>query len=56
MRPRLYLYGLASLICNRYVVEQILRHKFEKGQILLRVKWLGYEKAKDQTWETEENL
>lgn len=28
----------------------------EQGTLLLHVKWKGYDKAEDMTWEPEENL
>ncbi|KAH7367633.1 heterochromatin protein one [Plectosphaerella cucumerina] len=38
-------------------VETILDHKVDSnGEITFRVKWEGYEKKADQTWEPEENL
>ncbi|KAL8740143.1 MAG: hypothetical protein Q9190_007124 [Brigantiaea leucoxantha] len=41
-----------------YVVEKILHHhdNFEDGAMRYEVKWKGYEKKADRTWETEENL
>ncbi|KAI4203403.1 MAG: hypothetical protein LQ350_001924 [Teloschistes chrysophthalmus] len=41
-----------------FVVEKILRHHddFEDGVMRYEVKWKGYEKKADRTWETEENL
>ncbi|KAK6538916.1 hypothetical protein TWF694_010470 [Orbilia ellipsospora] len=39
-----------------YVVEKILDHKWEDGILKYRVKWQGYEKKSDQTWEPEETL
>ncbi|KAK6856308.1 hypothetical protein PG995_008459 [Apiospora arundinis] len=40
-----------------YVVEKILGHQvFADGSIRYRVKWEGYEKKKDQTFEDEDNL
>ncbi|KAL2143942.1 hypothetical protein VTI28DRAFT_9772 [Corynascus sepedonium] len=39
-----------------YVVEKILSHMFDKGKPLFEVKWEGYEKKSDRTWEPEENL
>ncbi|KAJ5650634.1 uncharacterized protein N7484_004357 [Penicillium longicatenatum] len=39
-----------------YVVESILTHDFLKGTLLLHVKWKGYDKVEDMTWEPEENL
>ena len=32
-------------------------HQFnDDGQILFKIKWEGYEKVADRTWEPEENL
>lgn len=40
-----------------YVVEKILSHMIGKGgELLYEVKWEGYEKKSDRTWEPEENL
>ncbi|RKU49321.1 hypothetical protein DL546_009842 [Coniochaeta pulveracea] len=39
-----------------YIVEKILGHRFEKGVLKFEVKWEGYEKKSDRTWEPEENL
>ncbi|KAL9598493.1 MAG: hypothetical protein Q9219_004466 [cf. Caloplaca sp. 3 TL-2023] len=41
-----------------FVVEKILRHHddFDDGEMRYEIKWKGYEKAKDRTWETEDNL
>ncbi|KAK4180074.1 putative heterochromatin factor HP1 [Triangularia setosa] len=40
-----------------YVVEKILSHTIGKdGELLYEVKWEGYEKKADRTWEPEENL
>ncbi|KAF2716835.1 hypothetical protein K431DRAFT_169687 [Polychaeton citri CBS 116435] len=41
---------------DEYEIEKILDHKFDKGAIAYKVKWLGYEDEKDQTWEPAENL
>ncbi|KAI9842884.1 MAG: hypothetical protein M1838_002928 [Thelocarpon superellum] len=42
---------------DEYIVEQVLEHRFEKGGSLrYLIKWKGYEKKSDQTWEPEENL
>ena len=38
---------------ERYVVEEVLRHKFHGKKTLYLVKWVGY---KDPTWEPEEFL
>lgn len=40
-----------------YIVEEILGHDFAKnGNLLLQVKWKGYDDPADQTMEPEENL
>ncbi|KAL9130847.1 MAG: hypothetical protein Q9217_001048 [Psora testacea] len=41
-----------------FIVEAIVDHRsdFEDGQMRYHVKWKGYEKKSDRTWETEENL
>ncbi|KAL8736677.1 MAG: hypothetical protein Q9166_000043 [cf. Caloplaca sp. 2 TL-2023] len=41
-----------------YVVEKILKHhnNFEDNQMRYEIKWKGYEKKSDRTWETEDNL
>jgi chromobox protein 1 len=41
-----------------FVVEKILNHRadFEDNEMRYEVKWKGYEKKSDRTWETEENL
>lgn len=42
---------------DEYQVEKIVKHDFgEDGQILYQIKWLGYEKKGDYTWEPVENL
>ncbi|KAK6598769.1 chromo domain-containing protein [Botrytis cinerea] len=42
---------------DEYVVEKILKHSFdEEGVLRFQVKWEGYEKKSDMTWEPEENL
>jgi chromobox protein 1 len=47
-----------TLTTRRYVVEKILSHRWEKatGELKFEVKWEGYEKKSDRTWEPEENL
>ncbi|KAF6813860.1 chromo domain-containing protein [Colletotrichum sojae] len=41
----------------RYVVEKILDHQVgEDGTVTFKVKWEGYEKKSDQTWEPEDSL
>ncbi|KAK4043098.1 hypothetical protein C8A01DRAFT_32737 [Parachaetomium inaequale] len=39
-----------------YVVEKIMSHMVDKGKPLFEVKWEGYDKKSDRTWEPEENL
>ncbi|MCJ1463810.1 hypothetical protein MMC07_002419 [Pseudocyphellaria aurata] len=41
-----------------YVVETILNHhaNFEDGLMRYQVKWKGYEKKSERTWETEDNF
>ncbi|KAL2161936.1 hypothetical protein VTH06DRAFT_7721 [Thermothelomyces fergusii] len=40
-----------------YVVEKIMSHMIDKnGKPFFEVKWEGYEKKSDRTWEPEENL
>ncbi|KAG7123457.1 Chromo domain-containing protein 2 like [Verticillium longisporum] len=40
-----------------FIVEKIISHKVEDGdQLLFKVKWEGYSKKADQTWEPESNL
>ncbi|KAI1134107.1 heterochromatin protein one [Hypoxylon sp. FL0543] len=42
---------------DEFIVEKILAHTVEPGDKLkFKVKWEGYEKKSDQTWEDEENL
>lgn len=41
---------------DEFQVEKILSHKVERGKIVYRVKWLGWEKDEDQTWEPVDNL
>ncbi|KAK3331991.1 hypothetical protein B0T19DRAFT_438871 [Cercophora scortea] len=42
---------------EEYVVEKIISHMIDdKGTPLFEVKWEGYEKKSDRTWEPEENL
>ncbi|GJC96636.1 Chromo domain-containing protein [Colletotrichum higginsianum IMI 349063] len=42
---------------DEYVVEKILDHQVaEDGTVNFRVKWEGYEKKSDQTWEPEDSL
>ncbi|KAK1827708.1 putative heterochromatin factor HP1 [Podospora conica] len=40
-----------------YAVEKILSHRIaEDGKPRFEIKWVGYEKKSDRTWEPEENL
>ncbi|KAL1877325.1 hypothetical protein VTK73DRAFT_8778 [Phialemonium thermophilum] len=41
---------------EEYVVEKIMSHRFVDGVLYFEVKWEGYEKKSDRTWEPEENL
>jgi chromobox protein 1 len=42
---------------DEYQVETILKHDFtEDGAVLYQIKWLGYDKKSDYTWEPLENL
>lgn len=42
---------------DEFVVEKILAHMVEPdGTLKYKVKWEGYEKKSDQTWEEEDNL
>ncbi|KAJ9640303.1 hypothetical protein H2201_006927 [Coniosporium apollinis] len=41
---------------DTYVVEKIMSHRFENGTVMYEIKWLGYEKKADRTWEPESNL
>ncbi|KAI0540569.1 heterochromatin protein one [Xylaria digitata] len=42
---------------DEYIVEKILAHVLEAdGTLKYKVKWEGYEKKSDQTWEEEDNL
>ena len=42
---------------DEYRVEKILKHDFsEEGVTIYQIKWLGYEKKSDLTWEPIENL
>jgi len=40
---------------EEYIVEAIKDHKYEGKKLFLLVKWKGYEKKSDMTWEPEEN-
>ncbi|KAI5370952.1 Putative chromo/chromo shadow domain, Chromo-like domain superfamily protein [Septoria linicola] len=41
---------------DEYAVEKILSHNFIKGKTIYEIKWAGYEKVEDRTWEPIENL
>ena len=42
---------------EEFRVEKILKHDFaESGAVLYQIKWLGYDKKSDLTWEPVENL
>lgn len=41
---------------DEYAVEKILSHNFIKGKTIYEIKWVGYEKVEDRTWEPIENL
>ncbi|RKF64414.1 Chromo domain-containing protein 2 [Erysiphe neolycopersici] len=43
---------------DEYVVEKILNHVVdeETGELRFEIKWEGYDKKSDRTWEPEENL
>ncbi|KAF7536834.1 hypothetical protein G7054_g4241 [Neopestalotiopsis clavispora] len=41
---------------DEFIVEKIVGHVYSKGEIKFKVKWEGYDKAEDQTWEDEDNL
>jgi chromobox protein 1 len=42
---------------DEYRVEKILKHDFgEEGVVIYHIKWLGYDKKADLTWEPLENL
>ncbi|KAI0204497.1 heterochromatin protein one [Astrocystis sublimbata] len=42
---------------DEFIVEKIMAHVLEAdGTLKYKVKWEGYEKKADQTWEEEENL
>ncbi|KAF9876244.1 chromo domain-containing protein [Colletotrichum karsti] len=46
-----------DLDADEYVVEKILDHQVgEDGLVNFRVKWEGYSKKSDQTWEPEDSL
>merc|ERR1712226_319085 len=41
---------------ERYEVEAILDSKEDGGERLYLIKWKGFEKEEDNTWEPEENI
>lgn len=41
---------------EEYRVEKVLDHQFERSEVLYQIKWLGYDKEEDLTWEPLENL
>lgn len=41
---------------EEYRVEKVLKHAWDGGVVLYQIKWLGYEKKADLTWEPLENL
>ncbi|ETS78347.1 hypothetical protein PFICI_10409 [Pestalotiopsis fici W106-1] len=41
---------------DEFIVEKIVGHVYAKGELKFKVKWEGYTKAEDQTWEDEDNL
>ncbi|OJD36734.1 chromo domain-containing protein [Diplodia corticola] len=42
---------------EEYVVEKVMNHIFEDdGTVMYEIKWQGYPKKEDRTWEPEENL
>ncbi|KAI0142689.1 heterochromatin protein one [Xylariaceae sp. FL1272] len=42
---------------DEFIVEKIISHSIEaNGELKFKVKWEGYEKKADQTWEDEDNL
>lgn len=48
----------AEQLIHRFVVEKIVSHLVDEvsGELRFEVKWEGYEKKSDRTWEPEENL
>ncbi|KAK0278617.1 hypothetical protein LTR35_004316 [Friedmanniomyces endolithicus] len=41
---------------DEYRVERILKHDFDGSTTIYQIKWLGWNKASDLTWEPVENL
>jgi len=41
---------------DEYVVDKLLAHKTVRGVVQYKVKWLGWEKEEDMTWEPAANL
>ncbi|KAM3079510.1 hypothetical protein ACMFMG_005931 [Clarireedia jacksonii] len=47
-----------EIAADEYVVEKIVNHALDEqsGVLIFQVKWEGYEKKSDMTWEPESNL
>lgn len=41
---------------EEYRVETVLKHRFNGNEVEYQIKWLGYDKKGDLTWEPMENL
>lgn len=41
---------------EEYRVEKVIKHRFDGGEVEYQIKWLGYDKKEDLTWEPIENL
>lgn len=41
---------------EEYRVEKVLKHAWDGGEVSYQIKWLGYPKKEDLTWEPLENL
>ena len=41
---------------DEYRVEKIIKHDFDGSTTIYQIKWLGWNKASDLTWEPVENL
>ncbi|KAI4598253.1 hypothetical protein KJ359_003137 [Pestalotiopsis sp. 9143b] len=41
---------------DEFIVEKIIDHLYKDGEIKFKVKWEGWEKKEDLTWEDEDNL
>ncbi|KAJ3018414.1 UNVERIFIED_CONTAM: hypothetical protein HDU68_011166 [Siphonaria sp. JEL0065] len=48
--------GSVELEHNEYIVERILDHKEEDGEIMYLVKWLGWDEENDNTWQSREDF